>query len=78
MSVTGEATVGTTCGAVAGLVAAGVAGALAASGILTRLEPVTIGWVSFFGPMMGLLMNWGTGNPCGFYLVFYWETCSKF
>ena len=74
---------GTACAAGAVLGAAGLAttgggaGALAASGKLTRLEPVKIGWVSFLGPMMGLLINWGTWNPCGFYLVFYWENLLK-
>ena len=51
MSITGEATVGATLGVGAGLVIA-----FAASGTVTRLEPVKIGVVSLIlGPMMGLL-----------------------
>ena len=83
MSVTAEATVGTACaaGAVPGAVdvvtSGGGAGALAASGNLARLAPVKIGWWLVLGPMIGLLINWGNGNLCGFYLMFYWKTCSK-
>ena len=89
MSVTAEATVGTACAAGAVLGAgdgvtsgggAGVAASrpvLAASENLARLAPVKIGWWLVLGPMIGLQINWGNGILCGFYLMFYWKTCSK-
>ena len=72
MSITGGAVVGAVVGAGAGLVIA-----FAASGTVTRLEPVNFGVVSLiFGPMMGLLeRTLETWNPCGFCLVR--KTCSR-
>ena len=63
ISVTGGAVVGVVGGAVVGVaggaVVAAAGGAVVAAGVsatVTRLEPVSLGVVSFaFGPMMGLL-----------------------
>ena len=55
ISVTGGAAAGVAGGAVVGA-GAWLLGAFPASATVTRLEPVSLGVVSFtFGPMMGLL-----------------------
>ena len=73
ISITGGAVVGAVVGAGAGLVIA-----FAASGTVTRLEPVNFGVVSFtFGPMMGLLEKLEKKPRTLVGFAYLGETCSK-